>query len=56
MEEIIGKYEAKLKYISDSIDRYRPMLDADELENLTEIRVLLVEVVNDFKAIKLLVK
>ena len=51
MNEIIEKYEAKLDYLNKSIDSYSHLMDENTLEMMEDLKILLTEVIADFKTI-----
>lgn len=53
MEEIIEKYEAKLAYVTKAIESKKHLMNSDDLEALTELKFLLIQVVTDFRAVKI---
>ena len=54
MNEIISKYEAKLDYLNKAVDMYQHLMDEDILDMMNNMKILLTEVVTDFKAIRAL--
>ena len=51
MNEIIEKYEAKLDYLNKSVDSYSHLMDENTLEMMEDLKLLLTEVIADFKII-----
>ena len=51
MNEIIEKYEAKLDYLNKSVDSYSHLMNEDTLEMMEDLKILLTEVIADFKTI-----
>jgi hypothetical protein len=51
MNEIIEKYEAKLDYLNKSVDSYSHLMDENTLEMMEDLKLLLTEVIVDFKII-----
>ena len=51
MNEIIEKYEAKLDYLNKSVDSYSHLMDENTLEMMEDLKLLLTEVIVDFKTI-----
>lgn len=54
MKEIIEKYEAKLDYLNKAVEKTKHLMDADTLEMMNDMKILLTEVVTDFRAISAL--
>jgi hypothetical protein len=54
MNEIISKYEVKLDYLNKAVDMYQHLMDEDILDMMNNMKILLTEVVTDFKAIRAL--
>jgi hypothetical protein len=54
MNEIIEKYEAKLDYLNSAVEKTKHLMDEDTLEMMNDMKILLTEVVTDFKAIRAL--
>ena len=52
MNEIVEKYEAKLKSLNEAIELKKRFLTEGELEVLAQLTVLLTEVVTDLRAIR----
>ena len=52
MNEIIEKYEAKLNYLNKAVEQTKHLMDEDTLEIMNDMKILLTEVVTDFKAIR----
>ena len=50
MKEVIEKYEAKLEFLNNSLDKTKHLMDADTLEMMQDVKTLLEEVVSDFRA------
>lgn len=55
MNEIIEKYEAKLDYLNKAVDQTKHLMDEDTLDMMNDMKILLTEVVTDFRAIRALV-
>jgi hypothetical protein len=51
MKEIIEKYEAKLSYLNRAIDQTKHLMDEDTLDMMNDIKILITEVITDFKSI-----
>jgi len=51
MNEIIEKYEAKLDYLNKAVEQSKHLMDKDTLDTMNHMKILLTEVVTDFKAI-----
>ena len=56
MNEIVEKYEAKLERLTKAIELKKALLTEEDLEVLTQLKVLLIEVVTDLRAIRALSK
>jgi hypothetical protein len=54
MNEIIEKYQAKLDYLNKAVEQTKHLIDEDTLEMLNDMKILLTEVVIDFKTIRAL--
>jgi hypothetical protein len=54
MNEIISKYQAKLDYLNKAVDMNQHLMDEDTLDMMNNMKILLTEVVTDFKAIRAL--
>jgi len=54
MNEIIEKYEAKLDYLNKAVEQTKHLMDEDTLDMMDDMKILLTEVVTDFKAIRAL--
>lgn len=54
MKEIIEKYEAKLDYLNKAVEKTKHLMDTDTLEMMNDMKILLTEVVTDFRAISAL--
>ena len=54
MNEIIEKYEAKLDYLNKAVEQSKHLMDKDTLDTMNHMKILLTEVVTDFKAIRAL--
>jgi hypothetical protein len=54
MNEIIEKYEAKLDYLNKAVEQTKHLMNEDTLDMLNDMKILLTEVVTDFKAIRAL--
>jgi hypothetical protein len=52
MNEIIEKYEAKLDYLNKAVEQTKHLINEDTLEMLNDMKILLTEVVTDFRAIR----
>jgi hypothetical protein len=52
MNEIIEKYEAKLKFLNEAVELKKRFLTEGELEVLADLKVILTEVVTDLRAIR----
>jgi DNA-binding ferritin-like protein len=52
MNEIIEKYEAKLDYLSKGVEQTKHLMDEDTLDMMNDMKILLTEVVTDFKIIR----
>jgi DNA-binding ferritin-like protein len=55
MNEIIEKYEARLNYLNKAVEQTKHLMDEDTLDMMNNMKILLTEVVTDFKAICALV-
>jgi len=55
MNQIIEKYEAKLDYLNKAVERTKHLMDEDTLDMMNDMKILLTEVVKDFKDISELV-
>ena len=55
MKEIIEKYEARLQYLNKAVEKTKHLMDEDELEMMVDMKILLAEVVTDFKAVNSLI-
>lgn len=51
MNEIIEKYEAKLDYLNKAVDSYSHLMNEDTLEMMEDLKLLLTEVIADFKMV-----
>jgi DNA-binding ferritin-like protein len=51
MKEIIEKYEAKLEFINKSLDKTKHLMDSDTVKMMQDVKTLLEEVVDDFRAL-----
>jgi len=51
MNEIIEKYEAKLDYLNKAVEQTKHLMDEDTLDMMNDMKILLTEVITDFKAI-----
>lgn len=51
MNEIIQKYEAKLDYLNKAVEQTKHLMDEDTLDMMNDMKILLTEVVTDFKDI-----
>ena len=51
MNEIIEKYEAKLYYLNKSVNIHSHLMDENTLEMMEDLKLLLTEVIVDFKII-----
>ncbi len=56
MNEIVEKYEAKLERLTKVIELKKALLTEEDLEVLTQLKILLTEVVTDLRAIRALSK
>ena len=56
MNEIVEKYEAKLERLTKAIELKKALLTEEDLEVLTQLKILLTEVVTDLRAIRALSK
>ncbi len=54
MNEIIKKYEAKLDYLNKAVEQTKNLMDEDTLDMMNDIKILLTEVVTDFKDVRAL--
>jgi hypothetical protein len=54
MNEIIEKYEAKLDYLNKAVEQTKHLMGEDTLDMMNDIKILLTEVVTDFKTIRAL--
>jgi hypothetical protein len=54
MNEIIEKYEAKLDYLNKGVEQTKHLMDEDTLDMMNDMKILLTEVVTDFKIIRAL--
>jgi hypothetical protein len=54
MNEIIEKYEAKLDYLNKAVEQSKHLMDKDTLDTLSHMKILLTEVITDFKVIRAL--
>jgi hypothetical protein len=54
MNEIIEKYEAKLDYLNKAVEKTKHLMDEDTLDMMNDMKILLTEVVTDFKTIRVL--
>jgi len=54
MNEIIEKYEAKLDYLNKAVEQSKHLMDKDTLDTMNHMKILLTEVVTDFKSIRAL--
>jgi len=54
MNEIIEKYEAKLDYLKKGVEQTKHLMDEDTLDMMNDMKILLTEVVTDFKTIRAL--
>ena len=52
MNEIIEKYEAKLAFLNNAVEQTKHLMDSDTAEVMADMKILLTEVVTDFKAIR----
>jgi hypothetical protein len=51
MNEMIEKYEAKLDYLNKAVEQTKHLMDEDTLDMMNDMKILLTEVVTDFKTI-----
>jgi len=51
MNDIIEKYEAKLSYLNNAVEQTRHLMDEDTLDLMNDMKILLTEVVTDFRAV-----
>lgn len=51
MKKKIEKYEAKLEFLNKGLDKTKHLMDKDTLEMMQDVKTLLEEVVNDFRAL-----
>ena len=51
MNEIIEKYEAKLDYLNKAVEQTKHLMNEDTLDMMNNMKILLTEVVTDFRAI-----
>ena len=56
MNEIVEKHEAKLERLTKVIELKKALLNEEDLEVLTQLKILLTEVVTDLRAIRALSK
>lgn len=54
LNEIIEKYEAKLDYLNKAVEQTKHLMDEDTLDMMNDMKILLTEVVTDFKTIQAL--
>jgi hypothetical protein len=54
MKDILEKYEAKLEYLNKAVEKTKHLMDEDTLEMMNDMKILLTEVVTDFRAISAL--
>jgi hypothetical protein len=54
MNEMIEKYEAKLDYLNKAVEHTKHLMDEDTLDMMNDMKILLTEVVTDFKTIRAL--
>ena len=52
MNEIVEKYEAKLKFLNEAVEQKKRFLTEGELETLAELKIIMTEVVTDLRAIR----
>ena len=52
MNEIVEKYEAKLKFLNEAVEQKKRFLTEAELETLAELKIIMTEVVTDVRAIR----
>ena len=52
MNEIVEKYEAKLKFLNKAVEQKKMFLTEEELETLDQLKIILTEVVTDLRAIR----
>jgi hypothetical protein len=53
MDEIIKKYEDRLKFYNDAMEQIRDIATPSELGTFKENSLLLIEVIDDLKNIKI---
>lgn len=51
MNEIIEKYQSKLDYLNRAVEQTKHLMDEDTLDMMNDMKILLTEVVTDFKII-----
>jgi hypothetical protein len=54
MKEIIEKYQSKLDYLNKAVEKTKHLMDEDTLDMMNDMKILLTEVVTDFKTIRAL--
>ncbi len=54
MNEIIEKYQAKLDYLNKAVEQTKHLMDEDTLDMMNDMKILLTEVVTDFRAIRVI--
>jgi len=52
MNEIIEKYQAKLDYLNKAVEQTKHLMDEDTLDMMNDMKILLTEVVTDFRAVR----
>lgn len=52
MGKIVQKYEAKLDYLNKAVEQTKHLMDEDTLNIMNDMKILLTEVITDFKAIR----
>ena len=52
MNRIIEKYESKLDYLNKAVEQTNHLMDVDTLDMMNDMKILLTEVVTDFKTIR----
>lgn len=51
MKEIIEKYETKLDFLNKAVEQTKHLLDEDTSDTMNNLKILLTEVITDFKAV-----
>jgi len=52
MNEIIEKYEAKLDFLNKAVEKSNHLMDENTLDIMDSVKILLTEVITDFKDVK----